>query len=80
PNVDFCGYSLPHPSESKMHMRIQTDGTVSAVDVLNKGLDDLIELVNHIRNIFHQRSEEGNFEVEEGAEFVLEELDDLMDE
>lgn len=26
PNVDFCGYSLPHPSEAKMHFRIQTTG------------------------------------------------------
>jgi hypothetical protein len=29
PEVDFCGYSVPHPSEPKMNVRIQTkDGTV----------------------------------------------------
>jgi DNA-directed RNA polymerase I and III subunit RPAC2 len=27
PNVTFCGYSIPHPSEFKIHFRIQTDGT-----------------------------------------------------
>lgn len=28
PEVDFCGYSVPHPSEPKMNVRIQTkDGT-----------------------------------------------------
>lgn len=27
PEVEFCGYSIPHPSEAKMNMRIQTYGT-----------------------------------------------------
>ena len=26
PEVEFCGYSIPHPSEGKMNMRIQTYG------------------------------------------------------
>ncbi|CAN0181086.1 unnamed protein product, partial [Discosporangium mesarthrocarpum] len=24
--VDFCGYSVPHPSEPKMNLRLQTKG------------------------------------------------------
>jgi DNA-directed RNA polymerase I and III subunit RPAC2 len=24
--VEFCGYSIPHPSEAKMNLRIQTYG------------------------------------------------------
>ena len=24
--VEFCGYSVPHPVEAKMHLRIQTKG------------------------------------------------------
>ncbi|RUS18097.1 hypothetical protein BC937DRAFT_89150, partial [Endogone sp. FLAS-F59071] len=24
PEVDYCGYSIPHPSEAKMNIRIQT--------------------------------------------------------
>lgn len=24
--VDFCGYSVPHPSEPKMNLRLQTTG------------------------------------------------------
>lgn len=24
PDVDFCGYTIPHPSEPKMHVRLQT--------------------------------------------------------
>ena len=26
PDVEFCGYTIPHPSETKMHIRIQTWG------------------------------------------------------
>jgi DNA-directed RNA polymerase I and III subunit RPAC2 len=26
PDVEFCGYSIPHPSEAKMNLRIQTYG------------------------------------------------------
>ena len=26
PDVEFCGYSIPHPSEDKMNIRIQTYG------------------------------------------------------
>lgn len=26
PDVTFCGYSVPHPSESKINLRIQTSG------------------------------------------------------
>lgn len=27
PDVEFCGYSIPHPSEAKMNIRIQSYGT-----------------------------------------------------
>ena len=26
PDVEFCGYSIPHPSEAKMNIRIQSYG------------------------------------------------------
>lgn len=26
PDVEFCGYSIPHPSEALMNIRIQTYG------------------------------------------------------
>lgn len=25
--MEFCGYSVPHPVEAKMHLRIQTKGS-----------------------------------------------------
>jgi len=26
PDVEFCGYSIPHPAENKINFRIQTRG------------------------------------------------------
>lgn len=38
--TSFCGYSVPHPYEPKMNMRIQSQGT-TAVKVLKKSLEDM---------------------------------------
>ncbi|EKG15828.1 DNA-directed RNA polymerase Rpb11 13-16kDa subunit conserved site [Macrophomina phaseolina MS6] len=52
PSVEFCGYSIPHPSEAKMNLRIQTYDDVSVYDVLEKGLDDLAELCDVVIDKF----------------------------
>jgi len=44
PDVEFCGYTIPHPAEPKMNLRIQTYDNVEAQKVLEKGLDDLMAL------------------------------------
>ncbi|EDO38993.1 predicted protein, partial [Nematostella vectensis] len=46
PDVKFCGYSIPHPSESKINLRIQTHGT-PASDVLRRGLSELTAMCEH---------------------------------
>ena len=28
PDVSFCGYTVPHPSENKINLRVQTKGAV----------------------------------------------------
>ncbi|KFY20144.1 hypothetical protein V493_07739 [Pseudogymnoascus sp. VKM F-4281 (FW-2241)] len=51
PNVEFCGYSIPHPSEPKMNIRIQTyEGT--AFEALEKGLEDLMDLCDVVAEKF----------------------------
>lgn len=51
PDVEFCAYSIPHPSEDIMNIRIQTyDGT--AVAALSKGLKDLQDLCDVIGTEF----------------------------
>uniref|UniRef100_V5G8K4 DNA-directed RNA polymerases I and III subunit RPAC2 n=1 Tax=Anoplophora glabripennis TaxID=217634 RepID=V5G8K4_ANOGL len=43
PDVQFCGYTVPHPAESKMHFRIQMHKG-KAVDALKRGLEDLVNV------------------------------------
>ncbi|EPE06150.1 dna-directed rna polymerase i and iii 14 kda polypeptide [Ophiostoma piceae UAMH 11346] len=51
PNVEFCAYAIPHPSEAKMNIRIQTyEGT--AVEALEKGLRDLQDLCDVVGDKF----------------------------
>ncbi|OJD31596.1 dna-directed rna polymerase i and iii 14 kda polypeptide [Diplodia corticola] len=60
PAVEFCGYSIPHPSEPKMNLRIQTYDDVSVYDVLEKGLDDLAELCDVVIDKFTVSRDEFN--------------------
>lgn len=46
PQVIFCGYSMPHPAEDQMLLRIQTVDEITAVDALKKGLQDLKSMCN----------------------------------
>ena len=42
PETEFCGYSVPHPYEPKMNVRLQTKSK-AALEVLKDGLKDLRE-------------------------------------
>lgn len=56
PQVKFCGYAIPHPSERKVHLRIETSG-ITAVEALKKGLQDLHEMSEHILKKFEETVE-----------------------
>ncbi|KAM3163630.1 RPC19-like protein [Lachancea thermotolerans] len=58
PDVEFCGYSIPHPSETLLNLRIQTYGKFTAVEVLQKGLQDLMDLCDAVEDKFTQRIRE----------------------
>ena len=58
PEVEFCGYSIPHPSENFLHIRIQTYGKMTAVEALHKGLADLMDLCDAVEDLFTQRVRE----------------------
>lgn len=51
PNVLFCGYTIPHPSENKMHLRIETKD-IAAIDALRQGLQQLQQLNDHVLSTF----------------------------
>lgn len=54
--TDFCGYSVPHPYEPKMHVRLQTKNT-RAIDGLKQGLSDLEDVSNLLEDRFMQALE-----------------------
>ncbi|XP_075428822.1 DNA-directed RNA polymerases I and III subunit RPAC2-like isoform X2 [Ascaphus truei] len=52
PEVEFCGYSITHPSESKINFRIQTRGGSPAVEPFRRGLNELMDVCQHVLNTF----------------------------
>ncbi|RYP25798.1 hypothetical protein DL768_011830 [Monosporascus sp. mg162] len=52
PDVEFCAYSIPHPSENKMNVRIQTYDGTTATAALEKGLQDLEDLCDVVAEEF----------------------------
>ncbi|CAI7572749.1 unnamed protein product [Penicillium bialowiezense] len=52
PAVEFCGYTIPHPSDPKMHVRIQTNDSTTALEALEKGFNDLMDLCDVVEEKF----------------------------
>ncbi|KAI0393681.1 DNA-directed RNA polymerase [Xylariaceae sp. FL0594] len=57
PDVEFCAYAIPHPSEEKMNIRIQTYDTTTATAALEKGLRDLEDLCDVVSEEFWSKRE-----------------------
>lgn len=51
PLVVFVGYTIPHPSENKMHLRVETK-QVQAVQALKEALQQLQALSEHVLSTF----------------------------
>ena len=58
PDTDFCGYSVPHPYEPRLNLRLQTNGERSSMDVLISGLTELESLCNIMESKFNNALEE----------------------
>uniref|UniRef100_A0A2K5YKL0 DNA-directed RNA polymerases I and III subunit RPAC2 n=1 Tax=Mandrillus leucophaeus TaxID=9568 RepID=A0A2K5YKL0_MANLE len=52
PEVEFCGYTTTHPSESKINLRIRTGGTLPAVESFQRGLNELMNVCKHVLDKF----------------------------
>ncbi|KAK3997305.1 DNA-directed RNA polymerase [Cladorrhinum sp. PSN332] len=57
PDVEFCAYAIPHPSEAKMNVRIQTFEGTTAIEALEKGLKDIQDLCDVVTEKFVAASE-----------------------
>uniref|UniRef100_A0A5B7CBM9 DNA-directed RNA polymerases I and III subunit RPAC2 n=1 Tax=Davidia involucrata TaxID=16924 RepID=A0A5B7CBM9_DAVIN len=53
PRVTFCGYSIPHPSDARVNIRVQTTGD-PASEVLKDSCQDLMLMCQHVRSTFDQ--------------------------
>ncbi|CAD6886378.1 unnamed protein product [Tilletia controversa] len=60
--VEFCGYSLPHPSELKCHIRVQMHDKANAVTALQEALLRLEQLFESIQEAYTQNLEANDFE------------------
>uniref|UniRef100_A0A8B9QA84 RNA polymerase I and III subunit D n=1 Tax=Apteryx owenii TaxID=8824 RepID=A0A8B9QA84_APTOW len=65
PDVEFCGYCITHPSESKINFRIQTRGALPAIEPFRKGLNDLMGVCQHVLNTFERSMKEYRAQREE---------------
>jgi len=57
-DVAFAGYSIPHPFDDEVHLRIQTNNGVPAMTALETALSDLRNVSEHILEVFQQRIQE----------------------
>ncbi|EMP27324.1 DNA-directed RNA polymerases I and III subunit RPAC2 [Chelonia mydas] len=53
--VEFCGYSITHPSESKINFRIQTRGGLLAIEPFRRGLTELVDVCQHVLSKFEEK-------------------------
>ncbi len=57
PGVEFAGYSVPHPAEPKMNLRLQTVGP-PATDTLLQTLETVHSVGEHVLNTFEAAIED----------------------
>ncbi|TFY53135.1 hypothetical protein EVG20_g10249 [Dentipellis fragilis] len=63
PKVEFCGYSVPHPSENHIHIRIQMYDHLSSLTALIEALNDLDTLFESIEDAYKASLANGSYEV-----------------
>ncbi|XP_021891767.1 DNA-directed RNA polymerases I and III subunit RPAC2 [Carica papaya] len=51
--VEFCGYSIPHPSDARVNIRVQTSGE-PAREVLKGSCVYLKQTCEHVRGTFEK--------------------------
>jgi DNA-directed RNA polymerase I and III subunit RPAC2 len=53
-NVDFVGYSIPHPSEMSLNMRVQTKSGHAVTDVLVESAQTMADICDHVLDTFNE--------------------------
>ena len=58
PDVEFAGYSVPHPADNVVHVRVQTKGQVKAKDALKDAATTLADMCDVLDEAFDKACEE----------------------
>ncbi|GAA5843623.1 hypothetical protein JCM11251_007134 [Rhodosporidiobolus azoricus] len=61
PSVEFCGYSAPHPSEAKIHLRIQMYDGKKAKEALEQALDNIEQMAEVILEKYNDSLAQGDY-------------------
>ncbi|KAG9313376.1 DNA-directed RNA polymerase [Chiua virens] len=62
PKVEFCGYSVPHPSENLIQLRVQMYDGLSSLGALLNALSHLDDVCNSIEDIYRASLANGQYE------------------
>lgn len=55
PETDFCAYSIRHPSENKIYVRLKIRDSKNGntvEDVFKRGIQELDKMLSHVRKTF----------------------------
>lgn len=52
PETDFCAYSIRHPSENKIYVRLKVRNGNTVEDVFKRGIQELNIMLNHVKKTF----------------------------
>eukprot|EP00878_Enallax_costatus_P005553 GHUV01005826.1.p3 GENE.GHUV01005826.1~~GHUV01005826.1.p3 ORF type:complete len:106 (+),score=30.34 GHUV01005826.1:698-1015(+) len=58
PQVTFCGYSIPHPTEESVNIRVQTTGEITAAQALGSACEECSKVTRHMRGVFDNAIEQ----------------------
>eukprot|EP01114_Cavostelium_apophysatum_P020130 TRINITY_DN6661_c0_g1_i1.p1 TRINITY_DN6661_c0_g1~~TRINITY_DN6661_c0_g1_i1.p1 ORF type:complete len:109 (-),score=5.97 TRINITY_DN6661_c0_g1_i1:19-345(-) len=66
PEVDLAGYSIPHPSEPLLNVRVQTKGSTPAIDAFRDALSETKGMLQHMLETY--QSEKAGFQPSDNME------------
>lgn len=55
PETDFCAYSIRHPSENKIYVRLKirdSKNGITVEDVFKRGIQELDKILSHVKKTF----------------------------
>merc|ERR1719497_305771 len=54
PDVEFAGYTVPHPSEPYMNVRVQTHDGVKADECVKEALTNISAVCDHVLKTYNR--------------------------